>query len=136
MPTDTIQPGMAGEQVTTVTEAQTARHLGSGGIDVYATPAMIALMEAAAVAAIDHLLPEGQASVGTAIDIRHLAATPLGEQVRARAEVVAVDGRQITFRVQAWDEHELIGEGSHTRFIIDMARFVQRVRDKAGGHSG
>lgn len=136
MPIDTIQPGVAGEQVTTVTRAQTARHLGSGGIDVYATPAMIALMEAAAVAAIDHLLPEGQASVGTAIDIRHLAATPLGEQVRARAEVVAVDGRQVTFRVQAWDEHELIGEGSHTRFIIDTARFVQRVRDKARDRSG
>lgn len=136
MPIDTIQPGVAGEQVTTVTRVQTARHLGSGGIDVYATPAMIALMEAAAVAAIDHLLPEGQASVGTAIDIRHLAATPLGEQVRARAEVVAVDGRQVTFRVQAWDEHELIGEGFHTRFIIDTTRFAQRVRDKAGDRSG
>jgi fluoroacetyl-CoA thioesterase len=88
-------------------------------------------MEYASVAAIDHLLPEGHASVGTAVDVRHLAATPVGEQVRARSEVIAVDGRQVTFRVQAWDEHELIGEGTHTRFVIDVARFWQRVQEKA-----
>src|SRR5574341_1792421 len=89
---DMIQPGLAGEQVITVTPDLTARHLGSGGIEVYATPAMIALMEAAAVAAIDPLLPEGQASVGVAIEVEHLTATPLGQQVRARAEVTGVDG--------------------------------------------
>lgn len=89
----TIQLGATGEQVTTVTEEQTARHLGSGGVNVFATPAMITLMETAAVNAIEHLLPEGQASVGTAVNIRHLAATPLGQQVRARAEVIAVNGR-------------------------------------------
>ncbi len=131
MSTDTIQPGLVGEQVTTVTPELTARHLGSGGVDVYATPAMISLMEYASVAAIDHLLPEGHATVGTAVDVRHLAATPVGEQVRARAEVIAVEGRQVTCRVQAWDEHELIGEGTHTRFVVDVARFWQRVQEKA-----
>ncbi len=129
---DTIHPGLAAEQVTTVTVEQTARHLGSGGIEVYATPAMIALIEAAAVAAIDPLLPEGQASVGMALDVRHLAATPLGEQVRARAEVTAVDGRRVTFHVEAWDAHEQIGEGTHTRFIIDVARFMKRLDEKSG----
>lgn len=129
---NTIQPGLSGEQVTTVTADLTAWHLGSGGVEVYATPAMIALMEAAAVAAIDHLLPPGQVSVGTAVDVRHLAATPLGERVRARAEIAAVEGRKLTLRVQAWDEHELIGEGTHTRFVIDVARFEHRLREKAG----
>jgi predicted thioesterase len=128
---ENIKPGLVGEKTMTVSEAQTARHLGSGGFHVLATPAMIALMEAAAVAAIDHLLPDGQASVGTALDVRHLAATPVGHEVRARAEVTAVDGRQVTFNVQAWDETEQIGEGSHTRFVIDVARYMQRVTAKA-----
>ena len=128
---ENIKPGLAGEKTMTVSEAQTARHLGSGGFRVLATPAMIALMEAAAVAAIDHLLPEGQASVGTALDVRHLAATPVGHEVRARAEVTGVDGRQVIFNVQAWDEKEQIGEGIHTRFVIDVARYMQRVTAKA-----
>lgn len=125
-----IRPGLTGERTAVVTDGLTATHLGSGGLPVYATPAIIALMEAAAVAAIDHLLPEGQASVGTALDVRHLAATPLGQQVRARAEVTRVEGRQVVFKVQAWDEQELIGEGTHTRFVIDVARFTQRVESK------
>jgi predicted thioesterase len=91
---------------------------------------MIALMESAAVAAIDPLLPEGQASVGTALEVRHLAATPPGIRVRARAEVIAVEGRQITLRVEAWDEREQIGAGIHTRYVIDVARFLARARDK------
>lgn len=127
---DPIKPGLTGEKTTTVTEALTAQHLGSGGLLVYATPAMIALMEAAAVAAIDHLLPSGQASVGTALDVKHLAATPLGQTVRARAEVTGVDGRQVMFTVQAWDEQKLIGEGTHMRFVIDVERFIERVQKK------
>ncbi len=125
-----IRPGLTGERTAVVTDDLTATHLGSGGLPVYATPAMIALMEAAAVAAIDHLLSQGQASVGTALDVRHLAATPLGQQVRARAEVTRVEGRRVVFKVQAWDEQELIGEGTHTRFVIDVARFTQRVESK------
>jgi predicted thioesterase len=127
---DTIQPGLTGEKTVTVTESLTAQHLGSGGLLVYATPAMIALMEAAAVTAIDHLLQEGQASVGTSLNVKHLAATPLGQTVRARAEVTAVEGRHVTFTVQAWDEHELIGEGTHTRVVIDVARFTERIQRK------
>lgn len=92
---------------------------------------MIALMEAAAVAAIDPHLPENQASVGTALDVRHLAATPLGGEVRARAEVTAVDGRRVTLRVEAWDAHERIGEGTHVRYVIDIERFIRRVAEKA-----
>ena len=129
---DTIHPGLAAERTTIVVDALLATHLGSGGIAVYATPAMIALMESAAVAAIDPLLPQGQASVGIALDVKHLAATPLGQQVRARAEVIEVDGRKVTFKVQAWDEKELIGEGTHTRYLIDTARFVERVQAKKG----
>ena len=130
---DKIQAGLAAERTETVTESLLATRLGSGSIAVYATPAMIALMESAAVAAIDPLLPEGQVSVGVALQVRHLAATPPGQEVRARAEVVNVEGRRVTFRVQAWDEQELIGEGTHTRYVIDVARFVERVRSKAGG---
>jgi predicted thioesterase len=107
--------------------------MGSGDLQVYATPAMIALMEAAAVSAIGPLLSEGQTSVGVALDIRHLAATPLGHQVRARAEVTEVDGRKVTFEVKAWDEEEIIGRGTHTRFVIDVQRFMERVHAKSKG---
>lgn len=127
---DNIKPGLTGERTITVTQEMTAKHLGSGSIAVYATPAMIALMEYAAVAALDPLLPEGQASVGVEIAVKHLAATPLGHQVKARAEVTGVDERRVLFRVQAWDEQELIGEGTHTRVVIDMARFMRRVEGK------
>jgi predicted thioesterase len=126
-----VQVGQVGEQTVVVEEALLATHLGSGGIGVYATPAMIALMEGAAVAAIDPGLPEGQASVGVALKVRHLAATPPGQRVRARAEVTAVEGRKVTLHVQAWDESELIGKGTHTRYVIDVARFMARVQAKS-----
>ena len=127
---ENIQPGLVGEARTTVTDALLATYLGSGSVEVYATPGMVALMEAAAVAAIDPLLPEGRASVGVGLEVRHLAATPPGEEVRAQAEVTGVDGRKVTLRVQAWDEHELIGEGTHVRYVIDVARFVEDVKAK------
>ena len=127
---DNIQIGLAAERCERVVESLLATRLGSGSVEVYATPAMVALMESAAVAAIEPLLPEGQASVGVALEVKHLAATPPGQQVRARAEVAAVEGRKVTFKVQAWDERELIGEGTHTRFVIDVARFMQRVQSK------
>ena len=125
-----VRSGLVGEKRATVIDTMLATHLGSGSIEVYATPAMIALIESAAVAAIDPLLPGGQASVGVALNVRHLAATPPGQQVRARAEVSGVEGRKVTFNVQAWDERELIGEGTHTRYVIDVARFVERVQSK------
>jgi len=125
-----IRPGLVGERAATVHEALLATRMGSGSVDGYATPAMIALMKAAAVAAIDPLLPEGQASVGVALEVRHLAATPEGAAVRARAEVITVEGRQVTLRVEAWDEQEQIGAGVHTRHVIDVARFMERARAK------
>lgn len=128
---DNITIGTKGTLETTVTADKTARHLGSGGIDVFATPAMVALMEGAAVAAIDPLLPDGQSSVGIDISVKHLAATPLGKNVRAEAEVTGIDRRKVMFTVRAWDEHELIGEGEHTRFVIDLDRYVERLKQKA-----
>ena len=125
-----IVVGMVGEQTTSVTEAKTARHLGSGGLLTYATPAMVSLMEGAAVATIDPHLPEGYASVGIKLTISHIAATPIGKQVRAEAEVIGIDRRRVEFKVTAWDEVEKIGVGTHARFIIDVERFQQRLQDK------
>ncbi len=127
---DKIEPGLAGEATTTVTDVVTARHLGSGRVNAFATPAMIALMEMAAVNAIDHLLPEGQISVGTTLEVNHLAPTPVGQKIRARAEVFNVDGREVILTVQAWDETEMIGEGMHTRVVVDVARFKERLASK------
>jgi predicted thioesterase len=104
---------------------------GSGSVDVYATPAMIGLMEQAAVNAVDHLLPPGQSSVGTRVDVQHLAATPPGVEVHARAELTAVDGRRLTFRVEAFDRAEKIGSGTHERVIVDLARLLERAQAKA-----
>ena len=91
---------------------------------------MVALMENAALRAVDALLPPGQTTVGTHLDIRHLAATPLGLEVRARAELSAVDGRKLTFVVEAFDSHEKIGEGTHERIVVDPARLVARAAAK------
>ncbi|GAB4514034.1 MAG: thioesterase family protein [Anaerolineae bacterium] len=126
---DNIVPGLMGEARTIVDESLTARAIGSGDLPVYGTPAMIALMEAAAVAAIEEHLGAGQASVGIEISVQHLAATPAGEEVRARAEVTHVEGRKVEFLVQAWDEKELVGDGHHVRFVIDIERFMKRLED-------
>lgn len=123
-----ITIGLYGEASITVTDELTADAVGSGSVHVYATPSMIGLMESAAIAAIDHLLPDGQTSVGIQIDVEHISATPVGEEVRARAEVIDVDGRKVIFEVQAWDEREMIGEGLHTRFVIDIDRFLEQLR--------
>jgi predicted thioesterase len=123
-----IHVGLAAETSGIVDERVLATTLGSGGVAVYGTPAMIALIESAAVAALAPVLDEGQSSVGIAIEVRHLSPTPPGERVRARAEVIEVQGHRVTFGVQAWDETELIGEGTHTRYVIDVDRFMQRVQ--------
>jgi predicted thioesterase len=126
-----IVPGLVGQVTTTVTPENTAKHLGSGNATVFATPAMIRLMEMAGVKAVDHLLPEGYRTVGVGVDVRHLAATPLGMTVTATAELLEVDGRKLTFRVNAQDELDRIGTGTHTRMIINVERFNQRVQEKA-----
>ncbi|MCL4254245.1 MAG: thioesterase family protein [Anaerolineae bacterium] len=125
-----ITVGLKGERAFVVEEKHTAYHLGSGGVHVFSTPSMVSLMEGAAVNAIDPFLPEGQMSVGIEISAKHLAATPIGKRVRAEAEVIGVDKRRVMFTIKAWDEHELIGEATHTRFIIDLDRYTQRLDEK------
>ncbi len=128
-----IQPGLRGEVSLVVGEEHTAARFGAGGVRVLGTPMMIGLMENAAFSALQPLLPAGQSSVGTRVDIRHLAATPVGMKVTATAELIEVDGRRLLFRVEARDERELIGEGQHERFIITLDRFLARVEEKSRG---
>jgi predicted thioesterase len=128
----TLQTGLWAEKTETVTEDNTAQSWGSGGLPVYATPAMIALMEMAAAAAVQGALPEGWSTVGTRLDVRHLSASPPAMRVRARAELIAVDGRALNFRVEAFDEAGKIGEGTHGRFIVEDRPFVKKAMEKAG----
>jgi predicted thioesterase len=130
-----ILPGLAGSAELTVAAEHTAPRVGSGQIAVLATPVMINLMEAAALAAVEHLLPAGHQSLGIHLDVRHFAATPVGLRVAAAAAVTAVDGRTITFRVEARDECEIVGEGTHSRVVVNVARFDSRVRKKVAGGS-
>jgi fluoroacetyl-CoA thioesterase len=125
-----IEAGLRGSAELTVSEEHTAPSIGSGRVHVLATPVMINLIEAAALAAVEHLLPEGCQSLGTHLDVRHIAATPVGMRVHATAEVVAVDGRTIRFRVEARDEVELIGDGAHERVVVNVAKFDQRLQRK------
>ena len=125
-----LEPGLEAEVETIVGEAETAAHLGSGTIAVYATPALVALMENAAVCALDGHLPPGQTTVGGRIDVRHQAATPVGMQVRAQAELVEVQGRKLSFHIQAWDEVEQIGEADHIRYVVDENSFMERTGGK------
>jgi len=122
--------GLSAELEHTVTDADTAARWGSGLVPVFSTPALVGLMESAAVEALKgHLAPD-QTTVGGHIDVHHLAATPVGMKVRARAELVVVDGRKLTFKIEAWDERERIGEATHDRFVIDEARFLAKVESK------
>jgi predicted thioesterase len=123
--------GLIGTAVLVVGEQHTAPRVGSGRIHVLATPVMINLIEAAALAAVEQSLPEQHQSLGTHLDISHIAATPVGMRVTATAEVVRIEGRTIHFKVRADDECELIGEGIHTRVVANVERLDQRVRDKA-----
>ena len=123
--------GLKGAAELIVGEQHTAPKVGSGRVHVLATPVMINLIEAAALAAVEHLLPAGQQSLGTHLDVRHFAATPVGMRVSAEAELIRIDGRLLTFRVCASDATELIGDGTHERVVVTLARFDERVRKKA-----
>src|SRR5215475_6952349 len=125
-----VRPGMNGSASLTVAAEHTAPRIGSGRIAVLATPVMINLIEAAALAAVEHLLPAGHQSLGIRLDVRHFAATPVGLRVTATAEVLAVEARTIRFRVEARDERELIGDGEHQRVVVNVARFDERVQKK------
>ena len=127
-----LEPGLKGTTEILVGTRDTAPHIGSGKIKVLATPVLVMMMEEAALNAVEGLLPDGHQTVGTRLEITHTAATPVGMRVIATAELVKVDGRKLTFRVSAEDERELIGEGTHERIIVNVARFDQRAQDKAG----
>ena len=127
-----IEVGLTAEMTHTVTEEESAASYGSGLMPVLSTPHLVALMERTARKVIEPELAPAQNNVGIRIDIQHMAATPVGMEVRVRAELLEVDGRRLRFRVEAWDQEEKIGEGYHERFIIDTERFLKGVENKAG----
>lgn len=125
-----LKPGLTASVEIVVGTRDTAAHVGSGKIGVLATPIMVTLMETAALQAVERFLPPGRQSVGTHLDIKHFAATPVGLKVRAHAELVKIDGRTLTFHLRAEDEREAIAEGVHERIIIDVGRFDDRMQIK------
>jgi fluoroacetyl-CoA thioesterase len=130
-----IAPGLTGSHTIVVGKEHTAPFVGSGRIAVLATPVMINVIEAAALAAIEHLLPAGHQSLGIHLDVSHVAATPVGLRVTATAEVLGVEGRTVTFRVEARDPFEAIGGGTHQRVVVSVARFDERVQRKLRAES-
>jgi predicted thioesterase len=125
-----LRVGLTGSARIKVGEEQTAPRVGSGRVRVLATPVMINMMEAAALDAIERLLPESHQSLGTHLDVGHYAATPVGMTLRASAEVTKIDGRNVTFRVEAFDDKERIGDGTHTRVVVNVERFDRRIQKK------
>lgn len=125
-----LQPGITHTVTATVTPDKTASAVGSGGLEVFGTPAMIAMMEMCALHAVQPLLEAGQGTVGTMLHVRHLAATPLGMEVRCECELQQIEGKRLLFAVRAYDPAGLIGEGTHERYIVDNDRFMQRTLQK------
>ncbi len=117
------------ELTFTVEEQHTAAHMGSGTVKVLSTPSMILFMERTAQQLLAQSLPEGETSVGTLVNVRHLAAAPLGAQIRVRAEIEEQDGRRVLFSVEAWYGEKQIGVGQHERFIVNEARFLARLKE-------
>lgn len=129
--TQNLRPGLRGVHSIIVASEHTAPHVGSGVVPVLATPVMVNLMEAAALAAVEKFLPPGYQTLGTVLEVRHFAATPVGLKVRAFAELTAVDGKTLSFSLSAEDELEPIGDGSHQRVVVNIERFEQRVKKKS-----
>lgn len=125
-----IKVGLKHEVEIVVEKEDVAKVMGSGTVEVMATPKMIALMENAAYKAIDEYIGEDNVTVGTHMDAKHLAATPVGMKVRAIAEVIEVEGKKIVFKVEAYDEKDIIGKGKHTRFIVNEKKFTKAAYDK------
>ena len=125
-----IKVGITGEAKDQVTDNNIAKTLRSGELKVYATPAMVALMEEAAYKSVQDELEEGKGTVGTEMNVKHLASTPIGMEVTAKAELVEVDRRRLVFKVEAFDERGKIGEGIHERFIIDNEKFQEKTDNK------
>jgi predicted thioesterase len=126
-----LKQGMTGEAAVKVSDENTAIRFGSGSVTVFATPAMIGLMEKAAINAVDEHLPHGFATVGTHLDIKHLAATPMDMNVTAKAELIEINGYKLKFKVEAFDEVEKIGDGFHSRYIIQLENFLKRTNTKS-----
>ena len=126
-----LKVGMAKETQAMVTEKNIATEYGSSGsVEVFGTPAMVALMEESASKAVDKYLPEGFATVGVHLDIKHIAATPIGMNVTANAKLVGIDGKKLFFDVEAFDEKEKIGSGTHQRYIIELDKFLGKAEEK------
>lgn len=125
-----LEPGLKGMAELVVKKENTAREMESGTLSVLATPALVALMEKAATRALEGHLEKGKTTVGIRIDVHHLAPTPLGMTVKARAELVDVEGQRLHFIVEAGDEKELIGRGEHFRVIVPGENFVKRAEGK------
>ena len=125
-----MDPATFGVQTIVVTEQQTAKHLGSGELAVFATPCMIALMENTAYRSVQPCLEPGQGTVGTLLNVKHLAAPPVGMEVRCETKLIEVDRKRLVFEVKAFDACGLIGEGVHERFIVDNQRFMQKAESK------
>ncbi len=130
-----LEVGIKGKQEIIVTEEKTAKSVCSGALDVFATPCMIALMENTAFYSVAPELEEGCGTVGTALNVRHVAATPIGMKVTCESELIKIDGRALTFTVKAYDECGLIGEGEHERYIIFEEKFQNKTNAKLQGGS-
>jgi predicted thioesterase len=128
-----LRIGRVGRAEIVVGEEHTAPRVGSGRVHVLATPVMINVMEAAALDAIEADLPDGHQSLGTHLDVGHYAATPVTMRLRATAEVTKIDGRSIEFRVEAFDDKERVGDGTHTRVVVNVSRFDERIQRKLAG---
>ena len=126
-----LQTGIKGHHEQTVTPAMSAARVGSGLVDVFATPMLVALVEQTCYESVLPHLDEGQGTVGTLVNVAHTAATPIGMRVWCESELVEVDRRRLVFKVKAFDECGPIGEGTHERFIIDTAKFIEKVRTKS-----
>lgn len=127
-----LKTGITGEARCLVTPETTAANLGSGALEVFATPAMIALIEKAAWQSVQPMLEEGCGTVGTALRVRHLAATPVGMEVTAKAELCEIDGRRLVFKVEVRDAKGMVGDGEHERFIVKNDSFLKKAKGKLG----
>ena len=125
-----MKPGIKNEISLFVTQERSAAAMGSGTLEVFATPAMVALMEQTAAESVESLLEAGNTTVGTMIQVNHLAATPMGMKVTCNSELVAVEGRKLTFKLEAFDEVGLIGTANHERFVVGADRFLEKVNAK------
>lgn len=125
-----MEKGIKNTKTIVVTTDKTAEAMGSGTLPVFATPAMVALMENTAAESVEALLPEGSTSVGTLINVKHLSADPIGLEVTCESELVEVDGRKLTFEIKVFDCDGIVGEAYHERFVIDSTRFMEKTQKK------